>query len=108
MKSTPPKFADKFLEWFCREELLEDIQGDLYETFHFTLKKKGLFKARMQYIWLAFRSFRYSTIKKTKFNNNRFIGMTGNNFKIAFRVLLKNKVSSLINLFGLIIGMTCF
>lgn len=30
---TPPKWADRFLVWFCSEELLEEIQGDLHEAF---------------------------------------------------------------------------
>ncbi|MFZ6009055.1 MAG: permease prefix domain 2-containing transporter, partial [Bacteroidota bacterium] len=27
----PPKWAERFLTWYCRPELLEDLQGDLNE-----------------------------------------------------------------------------
>ena len=33
MKRQPPLWADRFLVWFCRPDLLEDLQGDLYELF---------------------------------------------------------------------------
>lgn len=32
MNHQPPKWANKFLEWFCKPELLEALQGDLYES----------------------------------------------------------------------------
>ena len=31
MKPHPPKNALKFLRWFCREDYLEEIEGDLTE-----------------------------------------------------------------------------
>jgi putative ABC transport system permease protein len=37
----PPKWADRFLSWFCDEALLEEIQGDLYEAYHFHLEEYG-------------------------------------------------------------------
>ena len=30
---TPPKWAEKLLEWYCRTDVLEDLQGDLHEFF---------------------------------------------------------------------------
>ncbi len=29
----PPKLANRILRWFCREDLLEDIEGDISEIF---------------------------------------------------------------------------
>ena len=29
----PPKRAVQFLRWFCREDYLEEIEGDLTEVF---------------------------------------------------------------------------
>ncbi len=29
----PPKRAIQFLRWFCREDYLEEIEGDLTEVF---------------------------------------------------------------------------
>jgi len=33
MKLTPPKRPLQFLRWFCREDYLEEIEGDLTEVF---------------------------------------------------------------------------
>lgn len=33
MDRQPPKRALQFLRWFCREDYLEDIEGDLIEVF---------------------------------------------------------------------------
>ena len=64
MTAQPPKWADRFLEWYSNPDLLEDLQGDLHETFHYYVQKKQPVKARFYYWWLVLRSFRYSTIKR--------------------------------------------
>ena len=46
----PPRWADKFLEWYCNEELLEDLQGDLHERFHDRVKRRGVFVARILFV----------------------------------------------------------
>jgi putative ABC transport system permease protein len=33
MKVNPPQKAIQFLRWFCREDYLEEIEGDLREVF---------------------------------------------------------------------------
>jgi len=32
-KLSPPKWALHFFRWFCREDIREDIEGDLLEMF---------------------------------------------------------------------------
>lgn len=103
----PPKRADQFLEWFCREELLEDLQGDLYEYYQRDRASHGKRSANLQYWWLVLRSFRISAIKPL-FKKKSRIYMTTINLKIAARVLRRDGVNSLINLFGLTLGITCF
>ena len=108
MRHYPPKWADQLLKWFCNPELLEDLQGDLYEMYEIKIKAGKPRIARLHFIWCVLRSFRPSVIKReSKFKNSTFI-MTRNNFKIAFRVLWYNKFNTLLNLAGLAIGITCF
>ncbi|MBK7649600.1 MAG: hypothetical protein IPJ20_01090 [Flammeovirgaceae bacterium] len=52
----PPHWANKFLEWYCRPDLLEEIQGDAYELFERT-SKENLSKAKRQFIWNVVHSF---------------------------------------------------
>ncbi|NBP71424.1 MAG: hypothetical protein EBU52_22160, partial [Cytophagia bacterium] len=56
--STPPKWATRLLTWYCKPELLEDLEGDLYEYFLRNVDKKGLRKAKLIYIIDVFKFFR--------------------------------------------------
>lgn len=103
----PPRLADRLLEWFCDPYLLEDLQGDLYEIYRVRAQKSQQ-AARLMYWWLVIRSFRWSALKKTQKLKNSGLMITKNNFKIAWRVLLRDRFNSSINLLGLTIGITCF
>ncbi|MEO9485076.1 MAG: ABC transporter permease [Ekhidna sp.] len=105
--SQPPKFADQLLEWFCDPYLIEDLQGDLHEIYE-GKSKNGKQKAKVLYWWLVIRSFRWSALKKPQTFKNSGLMITKNNIKIAWRVLLRDKFNSVINLLGLTVGITCF
>jgi len=100
---TPPKWANRFLEWFCHPNLLEEIQGDAYELFERRCKKEGVQIARRRFTWDVLRSFRLSTIK----NIDPTPIMLKNNFKTAFRQLKRQKFYSAINIIGLALGIAC-
>ncbi len=103
----PPKWADRFLAWYCDPGLLEDLQGDLYEIYADVLDKSKS-RADLIYWWLVIRSFRWSALKSPrKLKNSGYI-MTQHNLKIAWRVLRRDKLNTAINLLGLTIGITCF
>ena len=59
----PPKWADRFLEWFCANDLLEEVQGDIYEMFMRRVRKQGLPSARRMFFWDVIRFFNWSTIR---------------------------------------------
>lgn len=99
----PPKWADRFLEWFCHPHLLEEIQGDAYELFERRCKKEGVQIARRRFTWDVLRSFRLSTIK----NINPTPIMLRNNFKTAFRQIKRQKFYSAVNIIGLALGIAC-
>lgn len=104
----PPKWADRLLEWFCDPYVLEDLQGDLHEVYFNLLEKGKPRKASFLYGWLVIRSFRWSALKKNQKLKNSTFAMTKNNFKIALRVLWRDKFNTSINLLGLTIGIACF
>lgn len=108
MEKQPPRWADRFLAWFCNPDLLEDLQGDLYEIFEEQCRNGHAAKAKYLYIWLVFRSFRLSALKQNQKFKNSFFTMTKNNLKIAIRVLWRDKFNGAINLLGLTLGITCF
>ncbi len=105
----PPKWADRFLSWYCNPELLEQIQGDVHELFYWRLEEEGYEKAKRSFTWDVIRLFRWSNIKRTtsqtqKTNN---IAMFKNYFKIGLRNLWKQRMPSTINIIGLSLAIGC-
>ena len=101
----PPKWADRFLEWFCDEYLLEEIQGDLHEAFYHHLKTRGPTYAKRQYIYDVTRFFKPYAFEKYS-RAKQFLPMFNNYFKIAIRNIWHRKVFTTLNLAGLSVGIS--
>lgn len=109
MKSKPPKWADTFLSWYCREDLLDEIQGDLYELYERKSKENSR-AANWQFVWNVIRFFRIKNIKKKKPVPDATIitgAMLKNNLLVFIRNFRKNPGHSLLSLFGLSIAFAC-
>jgi len=102
----PPKWANAFLEWYCRPELLEDLQGDLYELFQRNIKTKGIKQARLIYSIDVLKFFRPYMIRKPK-SSNPFsaVNMVSSHLKTSGRSIMRHKLFSAINITGLAISM---
>lgn len=106
MKHAPPKWADRFLAWYCRADLLEEIQGDVYELYERTAKQSKR-KADFTFIWNVVRFFRLKNIRKRKsvYNNGLISpGMLKNIFKVAIRNFLRQPGHSFLSVFGLTVS----
>jgi putative ABC transport system permease protein len=103
----PPRWATRLLSWYCKPELLEDLQGDLNEYFERNIKSHGIKKAKLIYILDVFKFFRLYTIRKPEFLNLliNFI-MVGSYIKTSGRSIVRNKLFSAINIVGLAISMS--
>jgi len=104
----PPRLANSFLSFYCHDEYVEEIRGDLSELFELRLEQYGAFRTKLWYAWDVFRFFRWSNLKKTQKLNSNFITMTRNNFKVAARMLWRQKVNTIMNVGGIAIGIACF
>lgn len=102
----PNRFINRFLEWFCSDRLLEEIQGDLHEAFYHRSKELGVFWANSWFMLDVIRFFRPSNLKPVETQNNQ-IAMHLNYLKAALRNFKKNGGYSTINLLGLVLGSTC-
>jgi putative ABC transport system permease protein len=103
----PPLWAQRFLSWYCRPELLEDLQGDLNEYFERHLKSKGARKAKFIYVLDVFKFFRSYTIRKPEFLNLLIHWlMLSSYIKTSGRSIVRNKLFSFINIVGLAISMS--
>ena len=105
MKWQPPKCALQFLHWFCREDYLEEIEGDLIEIFERDLKKSPV-RARRNFILNVIRCFRPRFIKAfmAQGHINRAT-MFNHNLLVTYRNFLRYKSSFFINLLGLSTGL---
>ena len=106
-KNNPPRWAQNFLQWYCKEEVAEDLQGDLNEYFQRNVKTNGIKRARFIYVIDVIKFIRPYTIRKPKFLNLliQWI-MIGSYIKTSGRSLVRNKLFSAINIFGLAVSMS--
>lgn len=104
-KTHPPKWATRFLQWFCSEELIEEIQGDLEEAYQFRLNNHRKWKADLWYISDVIKFFKpYSFEKHSR--TKQFLPLFSNYLKVSIRNVSKQGINSLINVLGLSLGIT--
>lgn len=108
IKETPPKWADRFLEWYCNPSLLEGIQGDAYELYNRTLKNRSRRVANVEYVWNVLRFFRWSNIRRSQPQPAANFMMLKNYFTVFKRDFVRQNGYSFLNVFGLAIGIACF
>ena len=103
----PPRWAQRFIEWYCKPRLAEDLMGDLQEYFERNVKSKGPFRARLIYSIDAFKFFRLYTVRAPEFVNLLINWiMIGSYIKTSMRSVTRNKLFSTINIVGLAISMS--
>ncbi|MCE2995846.1 MAG: ABC transporter permease [Cyclobacteriaceae bacterium] len=101
----PPGLATWLLKSFLRDDLVEEVQGDLDEKFQTDLKTKSRYKAKWDYWYQTLNYLRPFAIKKFKRLSAMNNQLLGNYFKISTRNILKHKMISVINVFSLAIGL---
>src|SRR5688572_4041652 len=104
---TPPKWAQRFLRWYCRPELAEDLEGDLNEYFERNLKIKSVRRSKFIYILDVLKFCRPYTIRRPDFLDLliQWI-MIISYLKLSTRIILRNKLFSSINILGLGVSMS--
>ena len=105
--NNPTQWARRFLQWYCRPELLEDLEGDLQEYFSRNVKAKGIFRAKLIYVLDVVKFVRLYTIQKLQPARamNELI-VFQNYFKTSIRNIARNKFFSSINIAGLAVAMS--
>ena len=102
----PPKWPDKFLGWFCHDDHLEILRGDVYELYEERIENMKKWKADLLFILDVLGLFRPFAFKKRSQNLTQ-IAMFKNYLKITYRTFVRQKVYSLLNVSGLAIGLAC-
>jgi len=111
----PPKWAKRWLRWYCPTSLIEEIEGDLLEAFEQNYEAEGESYARRRYIIDSIRFFNPTTFEKARNLVHRpapryqnHLAMFKNYLKIALRNLWRYKENTAINLMGLTVGLVGF
>ncbi|MEM9831580.1 MAG: ABC transporter permease [Bacteroidota bacterium] len=104
--NSPPLWATRFLRWYCRSELLDEVEGDVYELFQRRVEARGLRQAKLLYWLNVLMFFHPDYIRKRNHYPINHTAMFQNYFKVTFRNLLRYKLFSFINIFGLAAGMS--
>ncbi len=101
----PPGLLLRFFRWFCRRDYVEDIEGDLQERFASYGRDHSRFKTNVRFGWEVLRLLRPGIVRpifQTQKRNN--YGMLKNNFKVAWRSMLRQKGFTSIKVGGFAIG----
>lgn len=100
----PPALAQRLLSRFLRDDLVEEVRGDLEEKFYADLKNNSAFKAKLNYWYQTINYLRPFAIRTSVAHYSNNYGMIKSYFTIASRVIWRNKFHSIINVFGLTLG----
>lgn len=94
MNSHPPKWANRFLLWYCNPDIIEEVQGDLYELYLDRLTRAGKFKADFIFTLEVIRFFRWSNLKRSEefLKPGFFTILIALDLKIARRNASRNKL----------------
>ncbi len=107
MRETPPTYALQFLRWFCREDFIDEIEGDLTELFSKQVQHTP-FRAKWVFIYSVMHYLRPEYMKLFHQHHPASslftMAMLGNYFTFAVRNLRKRTAFSLINILGLALG----
>ncbi len=111
MKKRPPRLAQRFFSWYCRNSLHDPILGDLEEQFYQNQAKYGTRKAKLRF-WVGVILFinRYTLKREHRSPINKLLSMSTikNNIISSIRFFRKNRGFTAINIFGLTLGLSSF
>jgi len=99
---SPPGWANRILNKVLPSDLVDEVEGDLYEAFQWRASEKGLGYARRKYLVEVFKCLRYFKFN-VKIQNYRLM-LIQNYLKTGFRFLWKTRGYSSLNILGLALG----
>ena len=101
---SPPRLAQKFLLTFLRDDLAEEVMGDLDERFHQSLKRNSAFRSKVKYWYEVMNYVRPFAMRKASTLSINHVDMFRNYFTIGWRSLLKQRMYSLVKIGGFAFG----
>ncbi|GAB4247934.1 MAG: ABC transporter permease [Ekhidna sp.] len=96
----PPAVSLRLIQWLCREELVEELQGNLCQFY--AEASESRFR-QLRYWWQVIGYLRLSTLKTLKTQNSGPMFIF--NPILTLRNLYKHKSTTLISMFGFVLGL---
>ncbi len=103
----PPYWPTLILNWICSSEFLEEIEGDLIEYYERDLQHTNKWRAQYRYTVNALKFINSSNLDRGSGRVGMF-QLISSSLKTGYRNAFRNRFYSLLNLSGLIIGLTSF
>ena len=102
-----PTGVQRLLRTFLRDDLLDEVTGDLHEMYKDTLRTRSRAVSKLIIWYQALNYIRPFAIRKRKQHHtvNPFT-MYKSYFITALRNMIKNKMSAMLNILGLSVGIT--
>lgn len=107
MRPQPPASARRFLAWYCRADVHEEVQGDLDEAFEQAVAAVGARRARIRYWKEVVLFMRSHTLRDRQTRTSTSSAMLTNHIRGAVRGMRKQKLISTLNVAGLAVGLAC-
>lgn len=101
----PPRWMQKLLHTFASEYTLEEVDGDLLELYDQWTAVHGRSYANTRYLFTVITLLRPFRNRRTR-NAATITTMIKSYLTMSWRSIVRNKVSSSINLAGLTLGLT--
>lgn len=98
----PPHWIQSLLKRFADQETLEEVEGDLMEFYPQWIAEKGRVVANWRYFLTVTTLLR----PKRTMSNSTIGVMIKSYFVMSWRAILRNRVSSIINVSGLTLGLS--
>jgi len=102
----PPKWITYFLSRVCPDALQDEIIGDMHEYYAYLVKTKGYKTAKRRMVGFMLASTPRLLLNR-RYHKPTSIDMLRNYIVIALRNIRRQWGYSLINIFGLAVGLAC-
>ncbi len=103
----PPKWAQQILQYLLKEDLIEEVLGDLEEKYIAQTNTVSKRKADLNYWYQTVNYLRPFAMRNDLLLQLNPLFMWRHNLKITVRKFRRHKASFLINLIGLSTGLAC-
>ncbi|MEM9324687.1 MAG: ABC transporter permease [Bacteroidota bacterium] len=103
----PPSWINRLLRALCKDDLVEEIEGDLLEFYKDWNTKYGRASANRRYLWHSLKFLRPYSIKRMT-TKTTYPTMFFYYLKVAWRSLLKHRMYATIKVGGFAIGVAAF